>query len=284
MKCTLCPVACGADREETAGYCGVKKLNIAKYYLHPYEEPCISFRKGSGTIFFTGCNLKCVFCQNYELSRAKRGKDITVPELVEIMKELEETGADNISFVTPSHVVPYLAEALALYKPKIPVVYNSHGYEKVETLRLIDPYIDIYLPDLKFKSSALSLRYTGKADYFDVASRALPFMAQKPLVLTKEGKMLSGCIVRHLILPMGAGDSVSLLKWIRQNLPDSIYLSLMSQYTPFGEIERYPELNRRITKREYKTVLDALYALEFPNVYLQDPSSAQEKYIPAWDY
>lgn len=149
-KCTLCPVSCGAEREKQPGYCGVKGLSIAKYYLHPFEEPCISLQKGSGTIFFTGCNLRCVFCQNYDLSRAARGMEITPLRLADIFKELEDMGAENVSLVTPSHVVEPIVRALEIYKPKIPVVFNSHGYEKLETLQMIDGYIDIYLPDLKF--------------------------------------------------------------------------------------------------------------------------------------
>lgn len=162
VKCELCPVSCGADREKSAGYCGVKALKIAKYYLHPFEEPCISFKKGSGTIFFTGCNLKCAFCQNYELSRNLRGKDITAKDLSDIFKKLEDAGAENISLVTPSHVIPYICEALNIYKPGIPVVFNSHGYEKISALKQIDEFIDIYLPDLKFMSPAISKRYTAE--------------------------------------------------------------------------------------------------------------------------
>ena len=149
-NCKLCPVECGADRTQTAGACGVKGLKIAKYYLHPFEEPCISHKNGSGTIFFSGCNLRCAFCQNYEVSRAMRGKEITPTQLADIFKELEDTGAENISLVTPAHIVPYLQKAFALYRPKIPVVYNTGSYEKVETLKRIDEFVDIYLPDMKF--------------------------------------------------------------------------------------------------------------------------------------
>lgn len=167
MNCHLCPLDCGADRALAAGRCGTKSLTIAKAYLHPYEEPPISFRNGSGTIFFCGCNLKCVFCQNYQLSRAQRGKDITHTDLIEIIKRLEDAGAENISFVTPDHVSRLLAETLDRYKPKIPVVYNTSGYCTVAALKEIDPYIDVYLPDLKFVSPMLSKRYTGREDYFE---------------------------------------------------------------------------------------------------------------------
>ncbi len=283
-KCTLCPVACGADRQNYNGFCGVKGLNVAKYYLHPYEEPCISFKKGSGTVFFTGCNLRCVFCQNYELSRAQRGKAISPMNLVDIFKELEDAGAENISLVTPSHVVENIVEALQIYKPKIPLVYNSHGYEKIETLKMIDGFVDIYLPDLKFYSPALAKRYTGREDYFDYASEAVAFMAKKPLVMREDGKMLSGCIVRHLILPLCAQDSVKIVRWVQENLPETVYLSLMRQYTPFGEVEKFPELQRKITAREYQQVLSCVLDCGLKNVFLQDGESADRVFIPKWDF
>jgi len=282
-KCEICPVECGAERGVKAGYCGVKGLNIAKYYLHPFEEPCISYKRGSGTIFFTGCNLKCVFCQNYSLSRAERGKDITPAELADIFKELEAMGAENISLVTPSHVAEQIIEAFKIYRPKIPVVYNSGGYEKVETLKKINEYVDIYLPDLKFMSPALSLRYTEREDYFFYAEKAIRYMAEKPVKFQGE-KMLGGIIVRHLIMPMCAEDSVAILRWIKNNLPSGVYISLMSQYTPIGVNAKYPELNRKITRREYERVLNEAYSLGLKNVYLQDRTSAEEKYIPKWDF
>ena len=282
--CRLCPVECGADRTAGVGACGASGLKIAKYYLHPFEEPCISFKKGSGTIFFCGCNLRCVFCQNYEVSRAQRGMDVTSERLAEIFRELEDMGAENISLVTPSHVAAYLPPAFELYRPKIPVVYNCGGYEKTETLRLIEPYIDIWLPDMKFVSPALSKRYTGREDYFERASEAIKFMARKPLKMTAEGKMLSGLIVRHLVMPLGVNDSIAVLKWFRRELPETAYLSLMSQYTPFGDIEKFPELKRAVTAREYERVLDEAFALGIKNIFVQKRSASGEKYIPSWDY
>lgn len=281
--CTACPVKCGADRLNGVGACG-SNLKIAKYYMHPYEEPCISFSKGSGTIFFCGCNLRCVFCQNYEVSRAQRGKTISSDELVSIFHELEEAGADNISLVTPSHLIPFLLPALEKYKPKIPLVYNSSGYDDVEMLRKIDPYIDIYLPDLKFISPKLSKRYTGKSDYFEKAEEALLFMAKKPVRFDEKGKMLSGVIVRHLVMPLCTSDSISILKWFKTHMPKECYLSLMSQYTPFGEIEGFFELARKITPREYNAVLQAAYDLGIENLFVQERSSTGEKFIPSWDF
>lgn len=282
-NCKLCPIECGANRLTGVGACGVSGLKIAKYYLHPFEEPCISFQKGSGTIFFSGCNLRCPFCQNYEVSRAKRGKDITPAQLADIFKELEDIGAENVSLVTPAHFIPYLVAAFNIYRPKIPVVYNTGSYEKIDTLKRIDEYVDIYLPDMKFYSSTLSKRYLGKEDYFDVASAAIDFMSRKPLSITKDGKMLSGTIVRHLVMPLCISDSKAILKWFT-TLPETVYLSLMSQYTPFGKIEAYPELSRKITAREYNTVLDTAMQLGIKNLFAQERTSAETQYIPQWDF
>lgn len=282
-NCKLCPLECGVNRLEGIGACGADGLRIAKYYLHPFEEPCISFQKGSGTIFFSGCNLRCAFCQNYEVSRAKRGKIITPKQLSDIFKELEDMGAENISLVTPSHLIPYLVRAFSLYKPKIPVVYNTGSYEKTESLKRIDEYVDIYLPDMKFYSPALSKRYLGKEDYFDVASEAIEFMTQKPLLMTDEGKMLSGTIVRHLVLPLCVSDSKSVIRWFK-TLPKTTYLSLMGQYTPFGRIENFPELSRKITAREYDAVVAFAIEENLERLFIQERSSSDTKYIPVWDY
>ncbi len=283
--CTLCPTECGANRLTGVGACGVQGIRIAKYYLHPFEEPCISFDKGSGTVFFCGCNLRCAFCQNYEVSRAKRGKELTPSGLADVFKTLEDMGADNISLVTPTHLALHLIRALEMYKPKIPVVYNTGGYEKIDTLQRIDPFIDIYLPDVKFYSSALSKRYLKKEDYFDVASEAVSFMANaKPLQMTKEGKMLSGCIVRHLVMPLCQNDSKAILKWFASELPKDTYLSLMSQYTPFGDVEGMPELSRKVTKREYDAVVNVAFDLGIEKLFLQERESSGEGYIPQWDF
>lgn len=274
---------CGVDRVTTLGRCGASGIKIAKYYLHPYEEPVISFKNGSGCVFFCGCSLKCAFCQNFELSRSLRGKEITVKELAAIFKELEEEGADNINLVTPTHYVDKIAEAFALYRPKIPVVYNTHSYEKIETLKTVDTFADIYLPDLKFIDPFLSDRYTGRADYAKYALPAIEFMAQKPLKFDGDGKMLSGCIVRHLILPLASYDSVKVAEFVA-TLPEDVYFSLMSQYTPYGDIEKFKELNRRITDREYNIVLAAVERSGLKNVFLQDKDSAQTAFIPKWCY
>lgn len=283
MNCNACPVACGADRKQNSGACGVKGVKIAKYYLHPFEEPPVSFKNGSGCIFFCGCSLKCVFCQNFELSRNTRGREISVEELARIFKELEERGAENINLVNPTHYLNEIQAALKIYRPNIPIVWNSHGYETLESLKKADGFVDIYLPDLKFIDGALAARYTARKDYAKYALPAIEFMARKPLKMRADGKMLTGCIVRHLILPLAAYDSVNVVKFV-STLPKSVYFSLMSQYTPFGEIENYKELQRGVTKREYEKVLSAVEECGLENVFLQDMQSATTKYIPEWDY
>lgn len=283
-NCTLCPVLCKADRSESVGACGVKeKIKIAKYYLHKFEEPCVSGEKGSGTIFFCGCALKCVFCQNFELSRNQRGKEISVYELADIFKKLEDMGANNINLVTPTQFSDKIIEALTIYKPNIPVVYNTHGYERIEVLNEIDKYIDVYLPDFKFFSPTISERYTGKKDYFCVTSKAIEFMVKKPLVFDNYGLIKSGTIVRHLVLPTCTSDSKKILDFFA-NFKDSAYLNLMSQYTPMGDISSFPELNRKITKREYDSVIDYALSLGIEKMFYQKRISASEEYIPVWDF
>ena len=281
--CNLCPNACNAERSASAGVCGVSdKLKIAKYYLHPFEEPVLSGKRGSGTVFFCGCSLRCAFCQNYEVSRALRGKEISVRELADIFEELEGRGAHNINLVTPTHYARSVVRALNIYRPHIPVVWNTHGYETEETLRFVAPYVDVYLTDVKFFSPETAKRYCGRENYFAYASSAAEIMCEKPLVF-EDGMMVSGTIVRHLVLPQNVGDTLKILDWFAP-LKDKAYLSLMSQYTPFGKIGALPELQRKITKREYKKALDHALSLGIENIFVQEMKSSDEKYIPEWDY
>jgi putative pyruvate formate lyase activating enzyme len=282
--CKLCPNDCGINRINGKGFCGVSDtVRIAKYYLHPFEEPLISGTNGSGTVFFCGCSLKCVFCQNYELSRNQRGKDISFSELADIFKKLEDDGAHNINLVNPTHYSNKIIEALEIYKPKIPIVYNTHGYEKIEILEKLNDYVDVYLPDIKFFSPSISNRYTGKSDYFEIASKAIEFMAKSKPFVVKDGLLKSGVIVRHLVLPLGISDSKNILDWF-STIKDNAYINLMSQYTPFGEIKNFKELQRPITKREYDSVIDYALSLGIKNMYYQKQQSADIKYIPNWDY
>ena len=282
--CLLCPNACKVDKNVTKGACGTDgNIKIAKYYLHPFEEPCISGKNGSGTVFFCGCSLKCVFCQNYELSRNQTGKVVSVEELADIFRQLENDGAHNINLVNPTHYADKIAQAFKIYRPKIPVVYNTHGYESLDALKKIDPYVDVYLPDIKFFSPTLSKRYTGKENYFEIASKALEFMANKPLFFEGE-MMVKGTIVRHLILPQGTSDSKKVLDWFASTIKDKAFINLMSQYTPFGQIQNYPELQRKITKREYESVIDYALSLGIEKAFYQKQQSADTCYIPKWDF
>ncbi len=283
-SCSLCPNFCKVDKEKNIGLCKTSgQIKIAKYYLHKFEEPIISGGNGSGTVFFCGCSLQCAFCQNYELSRNLRGKVISVNDLASIFRELEELGASNINLVSPTHYSNKIVEALSIYKPNIPIVYNTHGYENIDVLRAIDGFIDVYLPDLKFFSSSLSKRYTGKENYFEVASRAIEFMANKPIVFGEDGLLKKGTIVRHLVLPQCTLDSKKVLDWF-STIKDKAYINIMSQYTPFGDIKDFPELNRKITRREYESVIDYAISLNIEKAFYQDFKSASEEYIPKWDY
>ena len=284
MECTLCPNGCKIDKKITSGFCGTDDtIKIAKYYLHKFEEPVISGQNGSGTIFFCGCSLKCVFCQNYELSRNLRGKQISVLELVNIFKELEDMGAHNINLVNPTHYSNKIVEALTIYKPKIPILYNTHGYENIEILQEIDKFIDIYLPDIKFFSPVISKRYCGKENYFEVASKAISFMAKKPFIMGENNLLKSGTIVRHLVLPQNTSDSKKILDWFT-SIKDQVYINVMSQYTPFGNVENYKELQRKLTQREYNAVIDYAISLGIENMYYQKMESSNTCYIPKWDY
>ncbi len=282
--CNLCPNSCAVNRENRVGACGVyNKLKIAKYYLHPFEEDVISGKNGSGTIFFCGCALKCVFCQNYELSRNLTGKEISVEELASIFKQLEDMGAHNINLVNPTHYSKQICDAFDIYKPKVPVVYNTHGYERLDVIERLKSYVDVWLPDIKFFSPTLSKRYTGKANYFEVASKAIEKMAETPLLFGEDGLMKKGVIVRHLVLPMGVADSKKILEWF-STLKDRAYINIMSQYTPFGEVDNYPELQRKLTKREYDKVIDYALSLGIEKAYFQRLESSDTQYIPKWDF
>ncbi len=283
--CSLCPNGCKVDKNKIKGICGTDgKIRIAKFYLHPFEEPMISGQNGSGTIFFCGCSLKCVFCQNFEVSRNLTGKEISVSELADIFKKLEEMGASNINLVNPTHYADKIAEAIKIYKPQIPVVYNTHGYERVEMLEKVNNFVDVYLPDIKFFSPTLSSRYTRKENYFEVASKAVEFMINsKPIIYGDDGLIKQGVVVRHLVLPQATSDSKKVLDWFSK-FKDKAIINVMSQYTPFGEIDSFPELKRKITAREYDAVIDYALSLGIENMLYQERESADTIYIPKWDF
>ena len=285
QACTLCPRACGADRRNGRGLCGGgPRVKLARAALHFWEEPCISGDRGSGTVFFSGCPLHCCFCQNYPISAQNFGKEVPVERLAAIFLELQAQGAHNINLVTASHYAPWVLEALRLARPALglPVVYNSGGYERLETLRMLEGAVQVYLPDLKYRDAALSARYSAAPDYFGQASRAILEMYRQvgPLELGEDGTLRRGLVVRHLVLPKAWRDSVALLEWLADTLPlDSFYLSLMSQYTPCWHSGDFPELGRRVSTYEYNRVLERAQELGFSG-FLQERSSAKEEYTP----
>ena len=288
MKCSLCPRMCSADREVTTGYCGVKNtLRVARAALHFWEEPCISGEEGSGAVFFTGCNLRCVFCQNYQIARAEQGKEITIERLGEIFLELQEQKANNINLVTATHYVPQVVEALKMAKEKglyIPVVYNCGGYETVETLKLLEGLVDIYLPDFKYVDSERAKRYSRAEDYPEVAKAALAEMVrQQPKAeFDERGIMKKGVIVRHLMLPGGIKDSKAVVNYLYETYGDQIYISLMNQYTPLPHVADYPEIDRKLKKFEYDRLVDYAISLGVENGFIQEGETAKESFIPAF--
>lgn len=289
-NCMLCPRMCGADRESgKRGRCGcTDKITAARASLHMWEEPCISGKSGSGAVFFSGCPLGCIYCQNREISRGAVGKSITAERLSEIFFELRERGAANINLVTATHFTPMVAEALRIARSRglgLPIVWNSGGYERAETLRLLDGAVNIYLPDFKYCDSRLAKRYSDAPDYFEAATEALDEMVRQTgaPVFGADGMMKRGTIVRHLCLPGCAEDSKRVIKHLHDRYGDSIYISIMSQYTPVGTLDGYPELNRRLTEDEYDEIVDFACDIGVVNGYTQEGEAADESFIPQFD-
>ena len=285
-SCRLCPRMCGAERERLRGkgLCGCGTLPvISRAALHMWEEPVISGSSGSGTIFFSGCCLGCVFCQNYSISSELRGRAVTPEGLAEIMCELEHKGAHNISFVTGTHYTQAIIRALEIYKPGIPTVWNSGGYERLETLHALSEYIDIWLPDYKFALPAVAEKYAHAPDYPSVAMNAIQFMCDTAGEnVIEDGILKKGVIVRHLVLPKNVRNSVAALRKISSELPRGTLVSIMSQYTPAGNISAFSELGRRLTAAEYEKVLDTADTLGLTG-FRQELSSAAEEYVPDFD-
>nr|WP_303798330.1 radical SAM protein [Ruminococcus flavefaciens] len=288
-ECKLCPRECGADRTKEKGFCGAgDKAVVARASLHKWEEPCISYKNGAGTVFFSGCNLHCCFCQNNKISNELFGKEISDEELGDIFLRLQEMGADNIDLVTPTHFVPNIINALDMVKSKlsVPVVYNCGGYESVETLKMLDGYIDIYLPDMKYFSSEISAKYSNAPDYFEKSSEAVLEMIKQTgeLKFNDEGGLLKGTVIRHMVLPSHRHDSMEIIRWIAENTsPENVLVSIMNQYTPFEFIsDKYPELKRRVTKMEYNSVVNLAAELGI-NGFTQQKSSASQEYVPDFD-
>jgi putative pyruvate formate lyase activating enzyme len=264
-------------------------LKLAKAYLHRWEEPCISGVNGSGTVFFSGCNLKCVYCQNHTISHENYGVELSASHLGKIFLSLQDKGAHNINLVSPSHFVPQINEALdeVSGRLKIPVVYNSNGYDSVESLRILEGKISVYLPDFKYFNNETSKKYSYVSDYLETVTSAICEMYRQVgnMEFDEDGILKRGVIIRHLILPGHTNESIKIIDWIRSNLPkDGVLVSLMSQYTPLYKASCYPELNRRIIRREYQKVVDYFMKAGFNEGYIQERDSAQEKYVPDFDF
>lgn len=315
--CTLCPRNCAVDRKMgERGICGqTENIKVARAALHYWEEPCISGTEGSGAVFFSGCSLHCVFCQNHNIANGTVGKEITMERLAEIFLELQEKKANNINLVTPGHFVPQIVTALEHAKGqglRIPVVYNTGSYENVDTIRQLDGLVDIYLPDFKYMSPELSGKYSHAVDYSEVAKVAIAEMVRQTgaaefagsgtdsaavlaggMTLTEEGGtadpveagllMRRGTIVRHLLLPGCTEDSKAVIRYLYETYGDSIYISIMNQFTPLEGLKEYPELNRRVTEEEYDEVVDYAIDLGVECGFIQEGDTAEESFIPEFD-
>lgn len=285
LLCNCCPRQCNAERTDNdniGGYCKMPLLpKIAKVSVHNWEEPCISGFGGSGTIFFSGCSLNCVYCQNYEISHNGFGKVVSIKRLAEIFKELENKKVQNINLVNPTHYFYAIKKALEIYRPNIPIIYNSSGYDLEENI--LEDIFDVYLFDLKYLNCDDALKYSNAKNYPKIAQNAILTACKlKNECVFDENKMINrGVIIRHLVLPRHTNDAIEIIKWVNENCPNA-FLSIMSQYIPFNT-EKFPEINRKITKREYDKVLDAILDLDLKNVFIQNNSSADEKYIPNFD-
>lgn len=288
--CTICPHNCKINRTKNPGRCkSTDKIKIALYSIHNFEEPCISGEKGSGTIFFSNCNMNCVFCQNYEISQLGRGKEITIEELANVMIKQQERNVQNINLVTPTSYALHIVEAIKIARKKgleIPIVYNTNGYESVETLKLLEGYVDIYLPDLKYYYDDLAKKYSKVDNYFEIATKAIQEMYRQvgTPVLDENGVMKKGLMIRHLILPNEVQNSKKVLKWIKKNIDSNVYVSIMAQYFPTYKAKEIPEIARKITKEEYEKVENYLYELDLENGYIQELGEHEEEYVPTWEY
>lgn len=284
-KCMICPRACKVNRNKELGFCKAgNKIKIARYSLHFWEEPCISGSTGSGTIFFSGCNLKCIFCQNYDISFKNNGKEISIERFADICLELQNKKALNINLVTPTIYIPLIKEGLILAKKKglkIPVVYNTSGYESVESLKELEGLIDIYLPDFKYFDNNLANKFSCASNYFEIASDALKEMYRqvgKPII--KNNIMKKGIIVRHLLIPKHVDDSKKVIKYLYENYKDNIFISIMNQYTPIRKIDKYEELNTTVSDIEYDELINYALDIGIEKAFIQEGETCKESFIP----
>ena len=290
-NCNLCPHHCGINRKNgQVGRCKASdKVKIALYSTHDFEEPCISGEHGSGTVFFSNCNLNCKYCQNYEISQLGKGKEITIEMLAEIFLIQQEKQVENINLVTPTSYVPQVIDAIKIAKEnglKIPIVYNTNSYENVETIKMLDGYIDVYLPDLKYADNKLAKRYSNIEQYFEVATMAIKEMVKQVgvPVLNENGVIQRGVVIRHLVLPNQIENSKKVLKWICENLPKEIFVSVMAQYFPTYKAKEDKELNRKLTKKEWEEIETYIEELGIENGYVQELGEHEEEYVPKWEF
>ena len=276
-RCNICPHNCNINRNAgKIGRCrATDKIKIALYSTHNFEEPCISGEKGSGTVFFSNCNLNCVFCQNYEISQLGKGKEITIEELASIFLKQQEKGVENINLVTPTSYVPQIIEAIKIAKKEglnLPIVYNTNGYENIETIKILEGYVDIYLPDLKYAKNELAKKYSKVDNYFEIATKAIKEMVKQVGTpkLNERGIMKKGVMIRHLVLPNNIENSKKVLKWIVENLPKEIYISIMAQYFPTFKAKEIEEINRKLTNEEWGEIEDYIQYLGIENGYVQE--------------
>ena len=286
-QCKICPHNCNVNRlNGKIGRCKcADKIKIALASVHNYEEPCISGINGSGTIFFSNCNMNCIYCQNYEISQLGKGKEISIKELADIFINQQEKGVNNINLVTPTMYAFQIIEAIKLAKKNgliIPIIYNTNGYEKIETLKALQGYIDVYLPDLKYYSNKLSIKYSKVNNYFSVATEAIKEMYRQVGTpkFNEDGIIQRGIIIRHLVLPNHIQNSKNILKWIKENMPQDVYVSIMAQYFPTYKAKEDELLNRKLTKKEYKEIENFLYNLDLKNGYIQELREHEEEYVP----
>ena len=287
IECNICPNNCKVNRTNgKVGICKASdKVKVALASLHYFEEPCISGEKGSGTVFFSNCNLKCKFCQNYKISWEGKGEEITIEDLADTFLDLQNQGANNINLVTPTIYVYQIIEAIKIAKQNglnIPIIYNSNGYESIETLKSFDGYIDVYLPDLKYYYDNLAFKYSGVKNYFKYATEAIQEMYRQVGApkLNENGIIQKGLIIRHLVLPNNIENSNQILKWIKNNIDKRVYVSIMAQYFPCYKAKEMNELNRKLTQDEYEEIENFVYDLDIENGYMQELGEHEEEYVP----
>ena len=290
-QCKICPHDCKVNRNiGKTGRCkATEKVKIALYSIHNYEEPIVSGEKGSGTVFFSNCNLNCIYCQNYEISQLGQGKEISIEELAKIFLELQEKEVENINLVTPTSYVVQIIEAIKIARQKglnIPIVYNTNGYEKLETLKMLEGYIDIYLPDLKYAEEEMGKKYSKVNNYFNIATVAIKEMVRQVGTpkLNEKGMLEKGVIVRHLVLPNHIENSKKILKWLKENLDDKVYISIMAQYFPTYLAKEDQDINRKLNKQEWKEIEDYVEKIDIEQGFIQELGEHEEEYVPKWEY